>query len=165
MDGEPALSYVVIVTGERHWTDKETIYRVLDEELAMHRGASLLRSPTAPEALRELDFAVRQGGFILRHGVAEGADWIANEWGKARGVIIERFPADWHPPSGYNPAAGPQRNTKMARAEPRADKCCAFWSGQMRKRQNGREYSGTLDMIKTALLHQIPVRVTPPKVP
>ena len=143
------MSYVVIVTGERDWTDKETIWRVLDEELAWYRYV--------------LEQQPEEERFILRHGVAEGADWIANDWGKERGITIERFPADWHPPSGYNPAAGPQRNVKMARADPHADKCCAFWSGVMRKRGNGREYSGTLDMIKAALLHQIPVRVTPPK--
>jgi len=158
MAGGPALSYVVIVTGERDWTDKETIYRVLDEELVTaldsHCGDSGKWSEYTAEARRT---------FVLRHGVAPGADCIANDWGKERGVTIERFPADWHPASGYNQAAGPQRNTKMARSDPRAHHCRAFWSGRMRKRTNGREYSGSLDMIKAALLHQIDVRITPPK--
>lgn len=159
------MSYVVIVTGERDWTDKDTICRVLDEELLTFLDPeAALRPDRFMFLVEDYTLAARQR-FVLRHGVAEGADWIANDWGKERGVTIERFPADWHPPSGYNPAAGPQRNTKMARAEPRANKCCAFWSGQMRKRTNGREYSGTLDMIKTALLHQIPVRATPPRIP
>lgn len=150
------MSYIVIVTGERDWTDRETVYRVLDEELGEFMDATGGGLPSS-ERTREM--------FVVRHGVAAGADFIANDWGKERGVTIERFHADWNPPGGYDSAAGPKRNLKMARTEPRADKCVAFWSGQMRRRTNGREYSGTLDMIKTALQHQIPVRVTPPRTP
>lgn len=153
------MSYIVIVTGERDWEDRATIYRVLDEELHQYLDPDWFKGKAfMPE---DYDAAAR-AKFVLRHGVSGNTDFAANDWGKERGVTIERFPADWNPPSGYNPGAGPARNLKMARTEPRADMCCAFWSGKMRKRTSGREFSGTLDMIKVALLHQIPVCVTPP---
>jgi hypothetical protein len=146
-----AMSYIVTVTGERDWRDRETIYRVLDEELAWCCGSR--EEPTYNPAR-----------FILRHGVAEGADWIANDWGKERGVTIERFPAEWKDPVTriYNPSAGPIRNRKMAKAEPRADKVVAFWSGKLRVKFGKKEYSGTLDMIQAGLDAGIPVRITPP---
>lgn len=150
------MTYAIVVTGERDWRDRHTIFTVLDEELLEfldpeHAGSRNIFDYTA-EARAE---------FVLRHGVAEGADWIANDWGKDRGVAIERFRADWHPPSGYNPAAGPIRNREMAQKKPRAQKCVAFWGGRMRK-TGSREFSGTLDMIKQALQHSIPVRIVPP---
>ena len=147
MTGGP--SYIIIVTGERDWKDRETIYRVLDEELLEAFGFT-------PD-----DVAAKS--FILRHGVCEGADWIANDWGKERGVTIERFHAKWNDSHGYNPAAGPIRNREMAASLPRANKCVAFWSGRMRK-VGPREVSGTLGMMKQALQHYIPLRVEPPSV-
>lgn len=154
------MKTIRIVCGERDWKDKETIYSVLDEELAYHMGqwlqheGDILDAETTARAAAE---------FILRHGICEGADWIANAWGLERGVTIERFRADWRPPSGYNPAAGPIRNREMAQAEPQAQACLAFWSGKMRIKHGKPEYSGTLDMIKAALGCGIPVRIVPPR--
>ncbi len=146
---------IVIVTGQRDWKDRDTIYRVLDKELFGFLG-------TLPAA-EDYD-AAACAKFILRHGVCEGADWIANDWGKERGVTIERFPAQWKiPVTGvYDPSAGPRRNREMAKALPRADKVRAFWSGKVRVSAGKRLYSGTLDMIQAALAEGIPVSITPP---
>jgi YspA, cpYpsA-related SLOG family len=150
--------HVVIVTGERDWKDRETIYRVLDEALeAWLDGNNESRwMPHSPEL---------RARFVLRHGVCEGADWIANDWGKERGVTIERFPAQWKVPvtGAYDPSAGPRRNREMAQAEPRADRLIAFWSGKMRVKYGKKEYSGTLNMIQAALDEGIPVSITPPR--
>ena len=152
------MTYIIIVTGPRDWKDKETIYRVLDEELIEFldpgRGTAWCADDFSPSGRAE---------FTLRHGVAPGADSIANDWGKERGVTIERFHADWRlPEGGVDYSAGPRRNEKMAAALPRANKCVAFWDGTVTIRR-GRPVSGTRDMIMTALQHFIPVRVEPPK--
>jgi len=152
------MNRIIVVTGQRDWRDRETIYRVLDEELV-----HALAHHVDPGPWKEFT-AEERATFILRHGVAEGADWIANDWGKERGVTIERFPAAWKDPvtGAYNAGAGPIRNRAMAQVEPRADKICAFWNGKMRIKYGKREYSGTLDMIQVGLEAGIPVRVTPP---
>jgi len=150
------MSHIIIVTGERDWKDKETIYRVLDEELQAWMVHASIGQAAGAKHLQL---------FVLRHGVAEGADWIANDWGKERGVTIERFPAEWKDPVTriYDPSAGPRRNRAMAKAEPCANKVIAFWSGKMRVKFGKREYSGTLDMIQSGLAEGIPVSITPPR--
>jgi hypothetical protein len=156
-EDSPNEPYIVTVCGERDWKDKETIFSALDDLLEMawayHEYVPSWKELKPEECSK----------FILRHGICEGADIIANEWGLSRGVTIERFRADWRPPSGYNPAAGPIRNKQMAAAEPKAHLCLAFWSGKMRIRSGKHEYSGTLDMIKAALHENIPVRIEPPR--
>ncbi len=154
------MKTIRIVCGERDWKDKETIYRVLDEELVLHE-MQWFRAHGGSPANEELLKAARID-FILRHGICEGADWIANDWALDRGVTVERFRAEWRDASGYHPEAGPVRNRVMAKAEPKAQECLAFWSGKMRIRNGKHEYSGTLDMIKAALTEGIPVRITPP---
>ncbi len=149
--------YVIIVTGQRDWKDKETIYRVLDEELNTWLASCPIGTSAQERGVK---------AFVLRHGVSLGADSIANDWGKERGVTIERFPAEWKVPGSSEPdySAGPRRNAKMAAALPRANKCVAFWDGKVTMRR-GRPVSGTRDMIMTALQHYIPVRAEPPKQP
>ncbi len=154
------MKTILIVCGERDWKDRETIFRVLDTELAEHA-----LHWKHPDGTLDPDERRRQmlADFILRHGICEGADIIANDWALERGVTVERFRAEWRDANGYNPAAGPIRNRTMAKTEPRAQACLAFWSGKMRIKHGKPEYSGTLDMIKAALTEGIPVRVTPPR--
>ncbi len=167
------MKTIRIVCGERDWKDKETIWSVLDEELAAHEAAwyaacdataamQLAHGITLPQIARA-DRGAMLADFILRHGIAEGADGISNAWALERGVTVERFRAEWRDASGYHAEAGPIRNRKMAKAEPRAQQCLAFWSGKMRTKAGKHEYSGTLDMIKAALGEGILVRVTPPR--
>jgi hypothetical protein len=161
------MTYEVIVAGGRDWKDRETIYCVLDEELEEHRSRWFedhREDPDFDESAPEHERLMLQA-FVLRHGVCEGADWIANDWGKERGVTIERFPAQWKVPvtGAYDPSAGPRRNREMAKKLPRAAKLLAFWTGKMRVKFGKKEYSGTLDMIQAALAEGIPVRITPPR--
>ncbi len=141
------MNRIIIVTGERDWRDREAIYRVLDGELLLFTQG--IGNPA---------------NFILRHGVAEGADYVANDWARERGVTVERFPAQWKDPitGQYDSSAGPRRNREMAKKDPCANKVLAFWSGKMRIKYGKPEYSGTLDMIKAALAEGIPVSITPP---
>jgi len=156
------MKTIIIVCGERDWKDRETIYRVLDEKLYEHERLWILSHGGTGRQPAEMQ-APMLADFILRHGICEGADWIANEWGLERGVTVERFRAEWRDASGYHPEAGPVRNRQMAKTEPRTEKCLAFWSGKMRIRSGKREYSGTLDMMQAALGEGIPVSITPPR--
>lgn len=149
---------IIIVTGERDWKDRETVYRVLDEELEHWLDGN--------NETRWMDHSAElRSRFTLRHGVAEGADWIANDWARERGVTVERFPAQWKDPitGQYDASAGPRRNREMAKRDPKADKVVAFWSGKMRVKFGKREYSGTFDMIQAGLTEGIPVRIAPPR--
>lgn len=47
---------------------------------------------------------------VLIHGDAKGADRLARDWARSRGVPIAAFPADW---KKYPKFAGPIRNRKM----------------------------------------------------
>lgn len=76
----------LLVCGDRDWTDREYLYRVLDE---VHR-------------LRPLR--------TLIEGEARGADRMSREWGIDRGVTVLRFPALWFL---YRQGAGPLRNQQM----------------------------------------------------
>lgn len=156
------MKTILIVCGEREWKDKEHIYEVLDGELYQHELAWFLEHGVTGHASQETVKAAR-ADFILRHGICEGADWIANDWGLERGVTIERFPAKWNDHTGYHPEAGPIRNKEMARAEPRAQLCLAFWSGKLRVKAGKKLYSGTFDMIQAALGEGIRVRIEPPR--
>lgn len=84
-------SVKILVSGDRHWTDKDYIFQKLDE-------ISILTPPT-----------------IIIEGCAPGVDSIAEEWAKERGIENEHFPADW---DRYGRAAGPIRNQEMLTTEP-----------------------------------------------
>lgn len=61
---------------------------------------------------------------LVSGGCPTGADKFGEEWAKERGVPIKVFPADW---DRYGKAAGPIRNTEMARY---ADMCVLFPGGK-----------------------------------
>jgi hypothetical protein len=75
----------VVVTGGRHYgkkkSEREAVYAALDK--------------AAPS--------------VVLHGGASGADTIASEWCKLRGVWQVEYPADW----SLGKAAGPMRNGRM----------------------------------------------------
>lgn len=92
----------VLVFGGRDYANQEWLFRVLDA------------------ADDFLEF-----GLVI-HGAAPGADTLAEEWAKARGVDVLAFPAAWddigrpgavvrHTRAGkpYDAAAGGVRNQKM----------------------------------------------------
>lgn len=52
----------------------------------------------------------QKGIELLIHGAARGADSLAEEWAKVRGIETEAFPAEWE---RYGKAAGYLRNKAM----------------------------------------------------
>jgi hypothetical protein len=95
-----------IVCGGRHYKDRETLFAVLDE--------------VAPN--------------VIAHGGATGADALAGEWAKERGISCTVYPANW----SLGRSAGPRRNEQMLR-EFMPDVVVAFPGGR-----------GTADMIRRA---------------
>lgn len=77
---------IVVVTGSRHYTDRDVINKVLDR-------------------------VVGTDNCYLLHGDCSGADTIANEWAVGKeNVKVVKYPANW---SEHGKAAGPIRNTSM----------------------------------------------------
>jgi len=114
----------VIVCGCRDWSDASRLELELDKLLA------------------------RWPDMILVHGDCQtGADKLASDWAKARGIPTEPHPPEWQKYGNY---AGPKRNIDMAQAG--AVLCLAFWDGASR---------GTYSMIVQAVLNGIPVRIIP----
>lgn len=98
-------AYRILVTGSRDWTNDEMVYAALSAE----------RSLAASQG-REV---------VVVHGHArKGADAFADIWGRVRGLVVERYPAQWRPNGIYNPQAGLARNRKMVTLG--ADVCLAF---------------------------------------
>lgn len=79
---------IILVCGDRHWTDREAIRRRLNQ---LPKDA------------------------IILHGAARGADSIAGEEAKKLGLTVKEFPADW---DKYGRAAGPIRNRLMLDEKP-----------------------------------------------
>lgn len=101
----------IVVGGSRYLASREFVFSALD---AIHEHTPIRR---------------------LAHGACSGADTIAAEWAKERGVDVMPYPADW-PTHGRR--AGPMRNGRMLREE-RPDVVVAFPGG-----------TGTADLVKQA---------------
>jgi hypothetical protein len=92
----------ILVTGSRDWEDARSI------ELEMFRALYEAKTP--------FDHAV------LLHGACPtGADALADEYARATGMHVLRFPADW---DRYGKRAGFLRNAEMVELQP--DICLAF---------------------------------------
>ena len=68
------------------------------------------------------------------NGIITGMDYWGEEWAKAQGIPIERYPYL----SQYGRAGGPIRNSRMAKA---ADAAIIIWDGRS---------TGSADMLKKA---------------
>jgi hypothetical protein len=112
----------VLVCGGRHYRDDKALRRVLDA-------------------------ALRTGPLVIIEGGARGADRLAREWAKDRGVVCATFPADW---DAHGPSAGPIRNRQMI-DEGRPQMVLAFPGGR-----------GTADMIRQAQAAGVLVVKYPP---
>lgn len=88
----------ILVCGGRNYTDRERVFRVLD------------------------DLHAARGITYLAHGGAKGADRSAEAWAMSRGVAWRRWMADW---KTLGKAAGPERNARML-TESRPDMVIAF---------------------------------------
>jgi hypothetical protein len=112
----------VLVCGGRDYADRATLFAVLDR---VHR---------------------ERGVALLVHGACPfgGADILADEWARARGVPVKDYPVD-HSIDGPWPGAGPRRNGRMLAAA-RPDAVVAFPGDR-----------GTRDMIRKARAAGLPV--------
>lgn len=107
----------IIVCGGRDFSDKEFLFSKLDT-LTQHKDIT-----------------------EVIHGDAYGADSLAGEWARTRGIIETPFPADW---KKHGKAAGPIRNAEMLKLGP--DMVIAFDGGV-----------GTAHMVKITEKAGIPV--------
>jgi hypothetical protein len=90
-----------IVCGGRHFKNRAYVFRALDLLHEMHDFTQII------------------------HGAATGADSLAGEWARSRGVKETRVPADWQ---RFGRAAGFWRNRKMLEMQP--DLVVAFPGGK-----------------------------------
>ena len=102
----------IIVCGGRNYSDRGRLWRELDK---IHF---------------ELDF------WAVATGAADGADWLAIEWAKARQVNFMGYPAEW---DKHGKSAGPIRNIAMLYDRGLPMLVVAFPGGR-----------GTADMVKKA---------------
>ena len=112
----------VVVAGSRNFQDKELLFSKLDFFLQNQR----------PEEIE------------IVSGMAKGADTMGEEYARARGLKIKRFPAEW---KKFGKGAGYRRNEQMAAY---ADALVAFWDGHS---------PGTRHMISLCKEKGIQVRV------
>lgn len=126
MDAKPPL--VILVCGGRDYVNRQRVFEILDAALVRRTVAKIV------------------------HGGARGADTLAGEWARSRGIPEARYLANWDRDKN---AAGPIRNQKMLDSEP-VTHVFAFPGGR-----------GTGDMISRAKSRNIPVIIIPdaPQVP
>jgi len=98
----------ILVCGGRHYSNRAFLYLTLDDI---------------------------KPNFIVS-GAAPGADTLAIEYAKDRGIPYDAMPADW---DRYSRAAGPIRNKAMLDAHPDIEMVVAFEGG-----------AGTANMLKQA---------------
>jgi len=109
----------VLVCGGRDFTDARLLNRTLDQ---LH-----FKTPIT----------------LLIHGMARGADTLADEWAWARKIPVKKFPADW---IRHKNRAGPIRNKEML-VEAKPELVVAFRGG-----------AGTSDMMAQARRAGVEVR-------
>ena len=112
------MKQTLLVCGGRTFADREKLFSILD----------------AAHAANPIEYLV--------HGCAPGADTLADEWAKARGVPVEKYPALW---DVHGRKAGPIRNQLML-DDGQPDIVVAFAGG-----------IGTADMVRRAKAANIPV--------
>jgi hypothetical protein len=141
-----AGNVILLVTGERDWTDREQVWSELNDAV----------------------YPVTKFG-IDPHivvGDAAGADRFALEWAVYEKFQFTKHCADWNV---HGRKAGPIRNGKMVQEVVRyPDPPCpprdpeklaiAFWSGRGARPS---EVSGTLDCIAQCVSAGIPMRIVP----
>ena len=81
----------ILVCGGRDFTDKDLLWKILDEINAENQIVEII------------------------HGDARGADSLAGEYARSNRIIETPFPADWEQ---YGKAAGMIRNKEMIKLNP-----------------------------------------------
>lgn len=127
---------IVLVTGDREWTDlaliADTLIRVSHSERGFIEGVTVIN-----------------GGQGTKHdGIWKGADKLSTLAARTLGLQFREYPADW---KRYRKGAGPIRNQQMLDSEP-IDLVLAFHDDLSRSK-------GTKDMVERARKAGIPVEV------
>lgn len=112
---------ILLVTGGRHYADRATVFAALDRAHA--------KRPIT----------------LLVHGGATGADSLADDWARDRGVPRRPYAVSKFEWQRYGRGAGPMRNARML-ADAKPDGVVAFPGG-----------SGTADMVFKAEAAGVPV--------
>jgi hypothetical protein len=128
------VSYRLLVTGSRSWTNVHLLRGVLRDVHREHPDAVLVsgRCRGGADAFAELCWASFCGFPTAAEAIAAGR--------------IEPHPADW---DQFGDAAGPKRNGEMVAAG--ADECVSFW-------EKGAGNRGTASCVGLARKAGIPVR-------
>lgn len=93
---------------------------------------------------RHLKNKARDNVITIISGTANSADQLGERYAKEKGYKLEYYPADWE---HYGNAAGPLRNTQMAKA---ADDVIVFLDGKS---------AGTKNMMEAAEKENVPCTV------
>jgi hypothetical protein len=117
-----STDYRVLVCGGRDFDDAEKLVDKLDT----------IKKESTPDGKK----------FVLIHGDARGADYLANSWAEFHKLKIKKFPANW---KKFGKAAGHIRNAQMLE-EGSPDLVVAFPGGR-----------GTENMIQQAKKYGVPV--------
>ena len=114
------VSYRVLVTGSRDWTDRDAIRDALSAIDGMSNYRVLVMGSL--DGLSAIDWNCDPADSLtLVHGAARGADSIAADIATEMGWTVEAHPADWE---RYGKRAGFVRNDEMVKLG--ADVCLAF---------------------------------------
>lgn len=116
----------ILVCGGREYNDRTHFFHFMDRVLEAIGGTG-----EAPK--RDV---------VIIHGAARGADTLADDYGRERGLRIIRYPADW---KTHKRAAGPIRNRLML-TEGQPHVIVAFPGG-----------NGTADMVSIGKKAGVPV--------
>jgi hypothetical protein len=100
----------LLITGDRGWSDRETMMRVIYGIFKQYGGQ-----------------------FTVIHGNARGADKMAGEIARELGLDVLVFPAEW---DKYGKSAGPIRNQQMIN-EGHPDRAVAFHNDLKHSRGTG----------------------------
>lgn len=106
-----------LVCGGRDWHERDVTFAILDRVHQQYNITTVI------------------------HGAANGADTLADQWARSRGIPVEPYPADWQPASlngRLDRGAGYARNQRMLQ-EGRPDIVVAMPGGR-----------GTKDMMRRA---------------
>ena len=81
----------ILICGDRQWSDRQTIYRIL------------------------LPYATQTPPVTILHGGARGADTLTGQVAQELGMEVREVRAEW---KRYGKGAGPRRNDKMLNEHP-----------------------------------------------
>lgn len=113
---------VVVVFGTRHYNDRRQFHEDMCDLVESYEGQPIL---------------------FVSGAAYSGADRLIIQWCRKFGYPCLEFPAQWEDKKGYNPAAGFERNEKMAKISTFGR---GYWDGKS---------TGTQDMMDRLSRHNV----------